>query len=50
MLLKGFGGEVRRFLRMIDWGVALRMLLIFVSGLAVGAVVIRWFLLWPTTG
>ena len=40
--LKELWAEIRRFLDMIDWWVALQMLLIVVLGLAVLISVIRW--------
>ena len=41
---------MRKFLHMINWWVALQMFLIFLLGLAILVSVIRWFLLWPSSG
>ena len=42
-LLKQLSAEMRQFLRMINWWVALEMLVILVLGLVVFFSVIRWF-------
>jgi hypothetical protein len=42
-LLKQLWVEMRQFLRMINWWVALEMLVILVLGLVVFFSVIRWF-------
>ena len=41
---KVLSAEMREFLRLIDWGVATKMLLIFLLGLGLLLLVIRWLL------
>ena len=41
---KALSVEMREFLRLIDWGVAAKMLLIFLFGLGLLLLVIRWLL------
>ncbi len=49
-LLKQLWVEMQEFRRMINWRVALEMLLILLLGLTLLVAAIRWFLLWPNSG